>query len=224
MSPDAAQLGNLLADDLAAHLAQLEGLNNIRVDIAALSQTLGVLTNPQPATSLWLVPDGDDNRFLYRSRSIPIVGRDDAMDGLDEFLNLDGMFRWHLIFGSGGVGKSRLALEFLINRGGAYSSCMGFLPKEELKNFDWNRWQPLVPTLLVVDYAAREAGPLADMVRALSVRDDLQCPVRLILLERHANAPWFERVIGEGTNAGARIEAAWSEKTDELICSGSDVI
>jgi len=216
VSPAAAELGSLLADDLTAHLAQLEVLGELKAEIAEVSRLIGALANPQPVTSLWLVPDGDDNRFLYRSRSIPVVGRAKAMDGLEAFLNYDGMFRWHLVFGSGGVGKSRLALEFLIRRGGAYSSNMGFLPKEELGRFDWHRWQPLVPTLLVVDYAAREAGPLADMMRALAVRDDLQCPVRLILLERHVNAPWFERVIGEGTNAAPRIEACWSEKTDEL--------
>lgn len=217
LSPDAAALGSLLSDDLTAHLAQLEALEEIRSDIVEISHSIGALLNPQPVTSLWLVPVGGDNRFLYRSRSVPIIGRTDAMDALEAFLNLDGMFRWHVVYGSGGVGKSRLALEFLISRGGAYSSNMGFLPKEELERFDWRRWQPLVPTLLVVDYAAREAGPLADMMRALAVRDDLHCPVRLLLLERHLNAPWFERVSGEGTNAGARIEACWSAVADELV-------
>lgn len=52
------------------------------------------------------------NRFTYTARRTEFLGRDAEMQQLQDFLTSPAPFRWWLMTGQGGVGKSRLALEF----------------------------------------------------------------------------------------------------------------
>jgi hypothetical protein len=150
-------------------------------------------------------------RFIYSARVLPFIGREAEIDTLTDFLGgLDQPFQWAVMYGSGGVGKSRLALELCLAARSDWHA--GFLPPDG-KNPDWGRWQPLMPTLIVVDYAARDAERTGQVLRALAGRGApdgttrLAAPVRFLLLERANEGEWLDKIVGIGTTK-ARVSAA----------------
>ena len=80
----------------------------------------------------------------------------------------------------------------------------GFLPRDGQEP-DWGRWQPLLPTLIVIDYAARDTDRVGRIVRALAGRGmadgtlRLAAPVRILLLERTGKGDWLDKIVGIGT-------------------------
>ena len=62
--------------------------------------------------------------------------------------------RWRLATGPGGVGKSRMALEYCFALGPAWYA--GFFDATDT-HVDWATWQPVAPTLIIADYAQRQA-------------------------------------------------------------------
>jgi len=130
-------------------------------------------------------------RFLYRARAVPWFGREREWQALAGFLAGDDPFRWMVISGAGGTGKSRIALEFcLANSDDWYA---GFLTKYGRSRGDWERWQPLLPTLLVLDYATQDPKSTRDLLHELARRTmpgtpfPLPQPVRVLLLIRPAD-------------------------------------
>ena len=104
--------------------------------------------------------------------------------------------------GSGGVGKSNLALELCLAVRDEWHA--GFLPQEGQEP-DWGRWQPLMPTLIVVDYAARDTERTGKLLRALAGRGAadgtmrLAAPVRIVLVERTGAGDWLDKIVRVGT-------------------------
>ena len=101
-----------------------------------------------------------------------------------------------IIHGAGGMGKTRLAQEFVKERKETGWDG-GFLAPESLEhlvNHDrFDNWGPIMDTLVVVDYAAGKAENLKKLM-SLAVRwakDDAQFPknskLRMLLLERHGS-------------------------------------
>lgn len=122
----------------------------------------------------------------------PFVGREHELAALKAFCDSDARFSWWLVAGPGGQGKSRLAFEFCLSRANAWH--VGFLREPD---FEWDKWEPERPTLVVGDYAARDVEKLRKAAVALCDRGDrLEFPVRLLLLERDPDAPWFEKFMG----------------------------
>jgi AAA ATPase domain len=157
------------------------------------------------------VEPGEINRFLYGARVLPFIGRDAEIDKLGKFLGgPERPFRWMVLHGSGGVGKSRLALELCLALRNEWHA--GFLPQEGNEP-DWGRWQPLVPTLIVVDYAARDTEHTCRLLRALAGRGvpdgtlRLAAPVRVLLVERTGKGDWLDRTVGVGTTK-AQVNAS----------------
>lgn len=157
---------------------------------------------PQPALKIRL-NESSGQRFVFFSRHVPLVGRDDALRRLDAFLDAPAPFAWWMVRGPGGSGKSRLALELCLRRVGQWR--MGWLPDRELDGFDWHRWQPSRPTLLIVDYAEARAGLLRRAAVSLAERADgdaqgelLAHPVRLLLLVRGPSPAWRSELAGAG--------------------------
>lgn len=145
----------------------------------------------------------DRTRFIYSARALPFLGREKEKSLLADFLDdPEQPFRWMVMLGSGGVGKSRLALELCLAIRNDWHA--GFLPQEGQEP-DWGRWQPLMPTLIVIDYAARDTQHTAKLLSALAGRgpDDgtarLAAPVRVLLLERVGGEEWLGRIRGFGT-------------------------
>ncbi|MEM9763623.1 MAG: hypothetical protein AAF968_14145 [Pseudomonadota bacterium] len=163
-----------------------------------------------PVLTLDLEASTDETRFLFRSRTIPFLEPEAAYETLDRFLASEGAFRWHVVYGPGGTGKSRLALEYALARRGDWSARVGFLSPEEARSVDWDRWQPNGRVLMIVDYAAREIKTVARMVRCLAARKNLVGPVRLVLLERDVAGSWFDQLLQRGRSKTQAVQDAWS--------------
>ncbi len=145
------------------------------------------------------------NRIRYDSRQYPFVGRDDELEILRWFLgdpvawNASMAFRWLLLTGPGGTGKTRLAMEFV--RDHLPTGWIGRrVPKHELETIlsTAPTWQPRDPTLLVIDYPAEQPDKTRQLLERLARRaDSLLHPVRILLLERDASDDWFNKVLDE---------------------------
>jgi PAS domain-containing protein len=149
-------------------------------------------------------------RFVYGARMLPLFGREAEIDILTGFLaGPEQPFRWMVMHGSGGVGKSRLALELCLALRHEWHA--GFLPRDGQEP-DWGRWQPMSPTLIVIDYAARDTDRIGRIIRALAGRCAadgtmrLAAPIRVLLIERTGEGDWLERIVGVGT-AKAQVNA-----------------
>jgi hypothetical protein len=127
-------------------------------------------------------------RLVFAERLVPrLIGRDQELQELRAFR--DSAFEpggpkvsWWLWYGEGGVGKSRLALDFLYESLDRWQA--GFLHKgfpERIAD-----WQPEHPTLIVIDYAATYAENCREAISSLAAKKDrLRHPVRFLLLERY---------------------------------------
>jgi hypothetical protein len=99
-------------------------------------------------------PSQQQMLLFYGYRRIKLKGREKAFDDLTTFVRSPGQFKWWLMVGPGGVGKSRLALELCLTLRGQQTAA--FLSKDSTFA-DWADWQPRFPTLIVVDYVAQRA-------------------------------------------------------------------
>jgi hypothetical protein len=204
VDPDAARRLTL---DVRAGLRQLQEITELRQDlhgvieqIANAQQNLCLhvsdTLNPQPPLFLPILVDDEQARFVFGARRVPFIGRSYEWTALNEFLDHEAPFLWWLATGPGGTGKSRLALEFCARAQTRWRS--GFIDSNT--SFDrFEDWQPFEPTLLVVDYAARDPERIGHWLRQLATRQvsdkPLQEPVRVLLLERSKQDEWWNQVI-----------------------------
>ena len=166
---------------------QLKLLEKLRkVDNAENPLNLTVFEN------LTNIGEGSIKYFLFKYQSIPIVGRKNELEILFRFLNNKEHLQWGGIVGSGGIGKSALALKFCReaqNQGWNAGFISSELDFEKTKN-----WIPEVKTLIVFDYASSSATRISKYIIALDKHiknDELTVPVRLLLLERDLNDSWY---------------------------------
>jgi ribosomal protein S10 len=164
-----------------------------------------------PVLSRPYLPSNDRTRFIFSARVLEFKGRDAEKSILADFLGgAEQPFRWMVMHGLGGVGKSRLALELCLAVRDEWHA--GFLPQEGWEP-DWGRWQPLMPTLIVIDPAARDTARTGQLLRALAGRGPaeatarLAAPVRVLLLERTGEGEWLKKIMGEETKK-AQLELA----------------
>ncbi|MDW8126136.1 MAG: hypothetical protein RMJ04_15330, partial [Geminicoccaceae bacterium] len=123
--------------------------------------------------------------------AVPLVGRDEAMRRLEAWLEDPAPISVHAIVGGAGAGKTRLGLE-LCRRAEERGWRAGFVAAHELRRFAQHEsvaaWDRDGATLVVVDHAARSAGSLNALLRALVGRPPQEPKLRFLLLERHAEA------------------------------------
>ena len=142
--------------------------------------------------------------LLPTARAIPLVGRDEEMASLLQFVKDDSPrdIRARVLTGGGGSGKTRLALELCHRIKATWNA--GFVTTQALARFfkqqdasDWG-WQK--PTLIVFDYAAAHAAVLTQWLTELQDRPPPPHPLRLLLLERHADVDsgWHQAVFSPG--------------------------
>ena len=218
-SPFEPRFAEALSLDLQAHLKQLQNQETLSAQMAQALDGIRALRNPQPTLMLPLVEQTEGERFVFGARTVDFLGRQDEFAALDRFLEDEHRFCWWLVAGSGGQGKSRLALEFCMWRGVLWRA--GFLAHPKDTGF-WYEWQPERPTLLVCDYAGTHPEKLHVITVALHRRrDDLEFPVRLLLLERDgdADATW-RRTFELYSNDGAAVRQ--SRHAEQLTLQGLD--
>jgi tetratricopeptide (TPR) repeat protein len=150
----------------------------------------------------------------YRADVVPLIGREDSKGELRAWLNRYASVSVRVLVGSGGRGKTRLALE-VAREVSELGWLAGFATAENFDRFrrqnaveDW-RWDK--PILVIIDYAASRADQLQAWVRELvDASLDGRPKLRLLLLERQANRAigWHATVFGPGDDPRSRAANA----------------
>ncbi|MEQ8605010.1 MAG: hypothetical protein RIB45_16990 [Marivibrio sp.] len=160
--------------------------------------------------------DSPVDRITYTAGIFDLHGREDVLALLHAFLGrpaaaigTDG-FRWLLMTGEAGEGKTRLAVALTQQaRDGGWAA--GPLTLDDLARFRADRWRPSRPTLLIIDYPALAAGRLNRLLIDLTRRArDFDFPVRLLLLERAADGEWFKAMLPADASRASLIETAFA--------------
>lgn len=145
----------------------------------------------KPSLSLPNIRVGIDRKdmFQFKAAYTTFIGREQEIQQLDEFVRVDNDYpiRWLMVTGPGGIGKSRLALEYCqkIRQQGFDA---GFLTAENL--YRLQDYQPEKPTLIVIDYVAAQSNLVSSVILDLHRRQTTNNPLprnknlRLLLLER----------------------------------------
>jgi hypothetical protein len=156
---------------------------------------------------------GDQPSLLLQAyrEFIPLGHRQDEMQNLLDFAESTGFFRWRVLTGEGGVGKTRLARE-LVKKLGIGGWQAGMLDSGGLRSFlgapGFSNWEPSVPTFIVIDYAASKCKDLKVLLahfatvqeRYLDGSPTGEPQLRLLLLERHGekNSGWLKEAMSSG--------------------------
>jgi len=147
-------------------------------------------------------PRNERELLLTELRATTLVGRDDDLAALGNWLSPPAPISVRCLTGRAGTGKTRLAIE-LCERIETDGWTAGFASYTELERFcgdrDLRQWRWPNPTLVVVDYAAASAHRLRTWFETLARQPlaDGQPPLRILLLERHADsqAGWWADLI-----------------------------
>lgn len=166
--------------------------------------------------------DGSDAALLsaYRTDVVPLFGREHVLEDLRLWLALDRGVSVRVMTGGAGRGKTRLALE-LVRDAARKGWVAGFVERRELDRFraqqnaaEWG-WDK--PVLIVIDYAASRAHQLRDWIGELVDTPAVQPPLRLLLVERHAQRDgWPETVFGRGQNDRSRAAASLLDPSEPV--------
>ncbi len=140
-------------------------------------------------------------RFYYGERAVPLIGRSEAFDHLQRFIDSDAGFTWWAITGEAGSGKSRLALELMLSslergwKGGFWAIDDRF--------DDWLYWNPSGDTLMIVDYVVERFASIQEMLAMLARannRANSQHQLRVLLLERKSSDLWWQLLTAGESN------------------------
>ncbi len=165
-------------------------------------QKLGVqptVVIPVPEGSRYNDRKAQISRLRCAERLVPrLVGREAELKSLGEFRDHEENFLYWIWHGDGGLGKSRLALEWLYQslalgwQGGFVQN--GFPPQMD-------QWRPSGPTIFIFDYAESAASRIGPVLRVMQTnKGQYKFPVRVLLLDRrYLESLDFARFIhGEG--------------------------
>ena len=151
-------------------------------------------------------------RYDYKAAYTTFIGRKAELAQLETFVLPDpqAKFRWWLITGPGGMGKSRLAQTVCMTFNQIGSFYAGFLEGDErgkVTNFDWDNWQPACHTVIVLDYVSTRVDEVRAIINTLANRvSEFDYSVRLLLLERTTDGPWWDTIRTHGASLGQYAE------------------
>jgi hypothetical protein len=138
-----------------------------------------------------------------RYRVAPYIGRRGDLDSLWNWLQSPAPVSCQVVVGRGGIGKTRLAYQFLeeIENREPFRWHAGLLEyqrfKDELANDKFRRWRGRKPTLIVIDYADAAAPLLEQYIIPELAQSGLgleDAPIRFLLLARTADESqgWYK--------------------------------
>lgn len=205
----AIDIQRALADLVENYFSRTEQLAQ-----AELSTRLGQAVSAAPARqvggqTLQLLGAGQpDNLFVYNARAVPLLGRDEDMKKLLDFVTdePERRFRWWAVTAPGGAGKTRLAFE-LQNRLLETGEWEVYVLPPKLLRGEGTGLAELSAacpgkTLLLVDYVQQHTEALHTLLEGLSgPGPDRREPLRLLLLERdirdeNGHIIWLDQVTG----------------------------
>lgn len=119
-------------------------------------------------------------RMHFSNDFNPFVGRTVELKALNSFIQTVDKFSWWTILGEGGIGKSRLVLEWLRNMPPKW---FGFFSQKSGDAI--RRFKPFTDTVVVFDYVLGQEAQCADAVASyLEIFEDSPYKLRIVLLER----------------------------------------
>ena len=166
--------------------------------------------------------------FVFRQRATDLTGRDSELEKLQQFLDTKEPVAWWQIAGDAGQGKSRLALDLILEVQEFWHA--GFLRADDLSNTNWDTVAISRPTLIVIDYVAapKKATQVSKALLKLIDRskksdaERLAYPVRILLLERKGyafegqeNIGWFNVFISDARFKGDIKKTVYKDKDDK---------
>lgn len=190
-----------------------ELLNDFHVELHTLFQDISQPHLDWPREMVDGAELGAFDRLKYTAGIDDFVGREEDLDLLSRFAGDPSMggekfnFRWMLLVGDGGAGKTRLAYEFTRK----HLDAVWYAGKLEFRQLtglmDINKWRPSKPTFIVIDYAQAAVDAARDLLISLSRNArHFDVPVRLLLLERNASRHWMDNLV---PNDGNRLMIMW---------------
>ncbi len=155
---------------------------------------------PKPRREL-----GSFDRIKYNSNLNELYGREKEIELLTNFtgdISICGPefnFRWMLLTGDGGTGKTRLAFDFTTEELDRNIWKAGKLHLHDLEKFrNPEKWRPRQPTFIVIDYVSGQAEKTGDLLRIFANNAaHYDFPVRVLLLERKADKSWLSKMLPE---------------------------
>lgn len=148
------------------------------------------------------------NPMHYLSDGIGFYGRDEEISWLDRFCQTDETVQYTVVYGAGGVGKSKFLYEYIkgnINPDWRMCFVTENIITSLLSYADYRYPKNL---LLVIDYASRHSEIIGKWLAKLTSINAIINKIRIVLIERHGQDgnstsgvlnPWYEKLCGNTT-------------------------
>lgn len=137
-------------------------------------------------------------RLHFSNKFNPFIGREREFRLLNSFCDTENKTSWWVISGEGGVGKSRLLLEWC---GRLSSNWYGFFANTRIKAEKFNGFIPFADTVIILDYILGREKICAEIIENLfGVFADTPYRLRIILIERRLEKEkftWLDKLTGE---------------------------
>ena len=131
------------------------------------------------------------------------VGREEEINKLNQFLEKDNQLSWWSVLGEGGIGKSRLILEWLRKMPYNWFGYFSHKNPEEASKFT-----PFTDSVIVFDYILGNEEKCANTISAyIDVFKDTRYKLRVIIVERNQGlnaSDWLKKTV-RGMDSSHRV-------------------